>query len=211
MSIRSELIVFFLIISVIPLSAVVYISYEYSKEAIRDSVTTSLMGATKNAGNAIDSWMDTRKDYIRIISSIAGSTEKEQLPEYLYTFESEREGVYEEFFIINLDGNITLSTLNRTGYAGKERYFTEASTGKLYISDVSFSSVTGLPEITITNPVRKNGTITGILGARVRMEQLYMLIESIDVGKSGEIFVVNNKGELIFHRDRSRISTIIFR
>ena len=205
MNIRLELILFLLVISVIPLSAVVYVSYDYSKEAIRDSVTTSLMGATKNAGNAIDSWMDTRKDDIRIISSIAGSTEKEQLPEYLHTFESEREGVYEEFFIINLDGNITLSTLNRTGYAGKERYFTEASTGKLYISDVSFSSVTGLPEITITNPVRKNGTITGILGARVRMEQLYMLIESIDVGKSGEIFVVNNKGELIFHRDRSRI------
>jgi len=204
-NIRLELILFLLVISVIPLSVVVYGTYDYSKEAIRDSVTASLMGATRNAGNTIDSWMDTRKDDIRIISSIAGSTEKEKLPEYLHTFESNREGVYEEFFIINPDGNITLSTLNRTGYAGKERYFTEASKGILYISDVSFSSVTGLPEITITNPVRKNGTITGILGARVSMEQLYTLIESIDVGKSGEIFVVNNKGELIFHRDRSRI------
>ena len=60
MSIRSELIVFFLIISVIPLSAVVYISYEYSKEAIRDSVIDNLRGATEDTGHAIDNWMAAR-------------------------------------------------------------------------------------------------------------------------------------------------------
>jgi len=75
----------------------------------------------------------------------------------------------------------------------------------LFISDVSLSSITGLPEVIITNPIKKNGTITGIMGARVSIENLYMLIEGIDIGRSGEIFLVNNKGELIFHKDRSKI------
>ncbi len=205
MRIRFELIIFFLIISVLPLSAVVYISYDHSKVAIRDSVMTNLLVATENTGRTIDDWMAARKGDIRIISTIAGNTEKGKLQEYLDSFENEHQGVYEEFFIFNSDGNITFSTLNRTGNVGKERYFIDASQGKQYISDVSLSGITGLPEIIITNPVKKNDTNTEILAARVSMENLYTVIESIDIGKLGEIFIVNNKGELIFHQERSKI------
>ncbi len=205
MGIRSELIIFFLLISVIPLSLVVYTSYNYSKDAIRESVTGSLLGATENTGHAIDNWMDARKDDVLVISSIAATTENKQLSEYLHTFENEHEGVYDEFFITDPGGNLTFSTLNHAGNTGKERYFTEAANGKLYISDVSLSDITGLPEIIITNPVRNNGTITGILGARISMENLYRIIDGIDIGKDGEIFIVNKDGKLIFHENRSMI------
>ncbi len=47
--------------------------------------------------------------------------------------------------------------------------------------------------------------VTGILGARVSMENLYTVIENIDIGKLGEVFIVNNKGELIFNKNRSKI------
>lgn len=207
MSIRSELIVFFLIISVIPLSAVVYISYEYSKEAIRDSVIDHLRGATENTGHAIDNWMDARKDDIRVISQsgIVVNRDKEQLYEYLNTFENEHRGVYREFLLLDPDGNITFSTLDRTGNAGNEHYFTEAKSGKLYVSDVSLSEIAGSPELIIANPVRNNDTITGILAARVSLENLYGIIEKIDIGKSGEVFIVNKDGDIIFHENRSKI------
>jgi signal transduction histidine kinase len=207
-SIRSELIVFFLIISVIPLSAVVYTSYEYSREAIRDSVIDNLRGATENTGHAIDNWMDARKDDIRVISRSYGivvNRDKEQFRKYLNTFESEHQGVYREFLLLDPDGNITFSTLDRTGNASKEHYFTEAKNGKLYISDVSLSGIEGSPELIIANPVRNNENITGILAARVSLENLYGIIEKIDIGKSGEVFIVNKDGDIIFHENRSKI------
>ncbi len=207
MRIRTELIIFFLIISVVPLSAVVYMSYDYSREAIRDTVMTNLLGATENSGNAIDNWMDVRKDDIRVISRSehAINTEKDELREYLAAYESEYQGVYEEFFLLDLDGNIIFSTLNRTGNASKERYFTEAAKGKLYISDVTLSEITGYPGVILANPVRKNGSISGIMAARVSMENLYRILENIDIGKSGEIFIVNKDGDIIFHNNRSEI------
>ncbi len=206
MRIRTELIIFFLIIAVVPLSAVVYMSYDYSREAIRDTVMTNLLGATENSGNAIDNWMDVRKDDIRVISrSMEINTEKDELKDYLATYESEYEGVYEEFFLLDLDGNITFSTLNRTGNAANVPYFIEASKGKLYISDVTLSEISGYPEIILANPVMKNGTIAGILAARVSLENLYRILENIDIGKSGEIFIVNKDGDIIFHNNRSRI------
>ncbi len=207
MNIRSEQILFFLIISVIPLSIVVYISYDYSKDAIRDSVMATLLGATENTGNAIDNWVDAREDDIRVLSQsrITTSAEKEQSREYLNTFEREHPGVYSEFFILDTEGNTIFSTLNRTGNAGKEHYFTEAARGKLYMSDVYLSEINGSPEIIIANPIAKNGTITGILAARVSLENLYRIIEKIDIGKSGEVFIVDKDGNIIFHKNRSKI------
>lgn len=207
MRIRSEIILFFLLISVIPLSIVAFISFDHGREAIRGSVMTNLRGATENSGNAIDNWMASRKDDIRVISQsrIVVCLEKKQLNEYLNTFANEYRGVYREFFILDLNGSIIFSTLDRKGNAGNERYFREAANGNLYVSDVSLSENTRSSEIIITNPVKTNGTVTGIMAARVSLENLYRIIENIDIGKSGEIFIVNKDGKIVFHKNRSMI------
>ncbi|CAG0953370.1 partial Methyl-accepting chemotaxis protein PctB, partial [Methanosarcinales archaeon] len=206
MRLRSELIIFFLIISVVPLSAVVYISYEYSKLAIRESVMSNLLGATDNTGNVIDNWMDARKDDIRVISqSITLTTEKERFKEFLDTFEREHRGVYREFYTLDLNGNIIFSNIYRTGNERTETYFIEASKGKISVSDVYKSNTADAPEIIITNPVRKNGEIVGVFAARISLENLYRIIELIDIGKSGEVFIVNQKGDIIFHENQSLI------
>ena len=207
MRLRSELIIFFLIISVVPLSAVVYISYEYSKLAIRDSVMSNLLGATENTGNVIDNWMDARKDDIRVISQsrVILTTEKEHFKEFLDTFEREHKGVYREFYKLDIDGNIIFSNINRTGNERREIYFIEALKGKIYVSDVYKSNTTDIPEIIISNPIWKNGQIVGVLAARISLDNLYRIIEKIDIGKSGEVFIVNQKGEIIFHKNQSLI------
>ncbi len=208
MRLRSQIILFFLVISVIPLSIVVYISFDHSREAIRESVQSNLFGAVDNTGNAIDNWMDARKDDIRVISQsrIVRCIEKKQLNEYLGSFEDEYKGVYREFFIIDPNGSIIFSTLNRTGNAGNEYYFSETSKGKLHI-EVSLSEITGSPEMIIANPVMNNGTFVGILAARISLENLFRIIENIDIGKSGEVFIVNKDGNIIFHENRSMILT----
>jgi signal transduction histidine kinase len=206
-NIRSELILFFMLISVIPLSVVVYISFDHSKDAIRESVMANLLGATENTGNAIDNWMEARKDDIRVISQSKRVVYpgREKLYEYMGVYENEYKGVYREFFLFDSGGNITFSTLNRTGNASNERYFIEAIKGNLYVSDVSLSEITGSPEIIITDPIKNNGTITGILAARVSLENLYRIIENIEIGKSGEVFIVNKDGDIIFNKNRSMI------
>lgn len=207
MRIRSELIIFFFVISVLPLSAVVYISYNYSEVAIRDSVRANLAGATDNTGNAIENWMDARKDDVRVISrsDIVLGSPKEQFIEYIKIFENEHQGVYSEFFMLNPSGDIIFSDLGQFGNVGRERYFNEALKGNIYVSDVSLSGISGTPEIIITNPIRMDGKTVAILGARVSLENLYRIIEKIDIGRSGEVFIVNQDGDIIFHKNRSRI------
>lgn len=207
MRIRSELIIFFLVISVLPLSAVVYISYNYSEGAIRDSVRANLAGATDNTGNAIENWMDARKDDIRVISQsrVTLASQKEHFIENLNIFKNEHQGVYSEFFMLNNSGDVIFSDLDRTGNKSRERYFIEAIKGNMYVSDVSLSDISDTPEIIITSPVRRNGETVAVFAARVSLENLYRIIEKIDIGKSGEVFIVNQDGDIIFHKNRSRI------
>ena len=120
-------------------------------------------------------------------------------------YEREHEGVYREFYILDLDGNIIFSDIGRTGNEGRDTYFKEASKGKTYVSDVYKSNITGAPEIIITNPIRKNAEIVGVFAARISLENLYRIIENIDIGKSGEVFIVNQKGDIIFHENQSLI------
>jgi len=72
--------------------------------------------------------------------------------------------------------------------------------GRLFISDVSLSKYHEPAEVIITNPIRKNDTITGIMGARVSIENLYMIIEGIGYWKIRryDIPQVNNKELLIY-------------
>jgi len=121
--------------------------------------------------------------------------------------------VYQEFFIIDPGGNIIFSTLNNLSNTLKEPFLNDALEGRLFISDVSLSSTTNLPEVIITNPIRKNDTITGIMGARVSIENLYMIIEGIDIGRSGRYSWSIIKVNLFFIRIDSgyfmKISIII--
>ncbi len=206
MNLRSKLIIFFLVISLVPLSAVVYLSYDYFKNAIRESVMSNLDSATENTGIAIDNWMDARKEDIRIISQsrTVFAHEKDHFIEYLETFEHEHTSIYMELYMLDLNGSILVSSLNRTGDERNETYFIEAKKGKNFISDV-FLANNGTPEIIITNPIRRNGTTEGVMAARVSLEDLYSIIEKIDIGKSGEVFIVNHNGDIIFHKNRSRI------
>ena len=127
----------------------VYVSYQHSQAAIHNSVNTNLLVATENTGKAIDNWMDARKDDIRIISAIAENSEEEKFRKYLGSFQNEHEGVYLEFFIIDPDGNVIFSTLNNLSNTLKEPFLNDALEGRLFISDVSLSNTTNLPEIII--------------------------------------------------------------
>jgi signal transduction histidine kinase len=205
--IRSELIIFFLVLSVLPLFAVVYISYNYSEGAIRDSVRATLYRATDNTGNAIENWMDARKDDIRVISQsrVTMAAQKEHFIENLNIFKNEHQGVYNEFYMIDPSGNITFSDCHRSGNEREKLYFIEALKGSIYVSDVSLSDISGTPEIIITSPVRRSGETVAVFAARVSLENLYRIIEKIDIGKSGEVFIVNQNGDIIFHKNRSHI------
>lgn len=87
----------------------------------------------------------------------------------------------------------------------KEEKFRQAFQGKVYISPVYYPP-TAEPFVTLAVPIKFASTeIKGVISAEVSLKKLWSSISGIKVGKSGQIFVVDNQGQLIAHPDYSKV------
>lgn len=90
-----------------------------------------------------------------------------------------------------------MSLLNRL----RRREFTEALSGRNYVSEVIFSGQR-LPFIIISVPVDgKRGAII----AKLELDKLWQWVSEVRISDTGHAFVVDSKGILIAHRDTERV------
>lgn len=88
---------------------------------------------------------------------------------------------------------------------GQEEKFRRAFQGQVYISPV-YHAPTAEPFITLAVPIKfASAEIEGVIAAEVSLRKLWSSISGIEVGRAGQIFVVDRKGNLIAHRDYSKV------
>jgi PAS domain S-box-containing protein len=75
-----------------------------------------------------------------------------------------------------------------------------------YISPVYINEITSEPQIVMAVPVRDIlGKQRGILLAEVNLKFMWDLVGGIQVGQTGSAFVIDTNGDLLAHRDISRV------
>jgi putative methionine-R-sulfoxide reductase with GAF domain len=75
-----------------------------------------------------------------------------------------------------------------------------------YVSPVHINEITSEPQIVMAVPVQDIlGNQRGILLAEVNLKFMWDLVGGIQVGQTGSAFVINTNGDLLAHRDISRV------
>ena len=74
-----------------------------------------------------------------------------------------------------------------------------------YISEVFLSISTGTPIIAFTAPIIDNGNVIGGVAVTFKIEEFINMISGIQLGESGYIFINDERGYFIAHKDRSLI------
>lgn len=78
--------------------------------------------------------------------------------------------------------------------------------GQRYISPVYFDDATSEPLVVIAVPVQNVfGDFQGILAAELSLKFMWNLVDQLQVGETGYVYVVDNQGNLIAFRDTSRV------
>jgi len=108
-------------------------------------------------------------------------------------------------YMSDMDGNImvTTKTMEKTpGEIKKETWFTQASNGFTYISDVYMDETTGLAMITLSQPVENifEGRV-GVVVIDLRMDKFKEVVQSIHAGDTGHAYVIDGVGSLMAHAD----------
>ncbi|MEK7364691.1 MAG: cache domain-containing protein, partial [candidate division NC10 bacterium] len=84
----------------------------------------------------------------------------------------------------------------------QEPKFVEAKAGKIYFSPVYFRKESE-PYMTVSMP--RSGEDPGVTVAEVNLKFIWEVVSQIKVGKAGQAYVVDSRGQLIAHPDISLV------
>lgn len=88
-----------------------------------------------------------------------------------------------------------------------EEFLQPLRSGVPYFSPVVIDETTGEPLMLVAVPVvdARSGLVAHVLVANIRLQQLWDEIADINVGQSGNVYIVNQQGRLLAHRNPSLV------
>jgi signal transduction histidine kinase len=122
--------------------------------------------------------------------------------------------IYEELTLFDNKGNIKmyfsrlgLSSPDRSSNSITRDFIQEIKTGEIRYSPVWFDKSSGEPLISIVVPLLdfRSGENSGFLTARVRLKKIWDLISEVRVNPGQSIYIIDDKGKLIAHRNPSLV------
>lgn len=215
-SLMARLVGYFLLLSLVMVSLVVMIAFTRAREALMQSIFNRLEAVATLKEDELNRWIDDqRRDVVFIawlpeVGEQAGYllSHPDTSPEYqtAYTVLTEylkflvtSTSDSAELFILDLDGNIILSTdKSHEGLSLVDASFFLQGRSKL-TQHIDTSPLTGQPTITIATPLfdeRKRRV--GVLASYLNLPRIDRLIlERTGLGRSGETYLVNTSNTFV--------------
>jgi CheY-like chemotaxis protein len=219
-SIRGHLTYWFLLISLLPLTTTLVITYYQRVQVIESTAVSKLTAIRDLKVSRLNDWLNERKGDMMSISNdnefkvleldfskneytdmemgVLDNT-RQILSRYLTNYHS-----YREFFILNpLNGEVLVSTNSTSegrNHSAKDFFMMPMNSRTLYIKDIYYSELLSDYTLTYSMPIfcnkHEGKDIVGILVARIDLQKsLYpMLLHRVGLGETGETLIVNKDG-----------------
>lgn len=169
---------------------------------------------TKDAAHTVKSFIQEKFGMLEVVAAIGNldsSTYEEQklVLDMLFGLEP----AFRQLILLDLHGKelCKLSRLSRHALTKameeqKREVFANAKSAKTYSSSVYIDDTTFEPMIIMAVSIRDFfGNIKGMIMAEVNLKFMWDLVGSMQIGKKGQVYVVDRNGNLIAAKDVSRV------
>lgn len=113
---------------------------------------------------------------------------------------------FELIAVVDKDGNQIVRSSGKLGNRADRDYFKAAIKGDSFATNAYVSATTKQLCLTIADPIRgANGEIIGVVASDISLKSLWDTTDSIVVGETGYMDIVDKNGVLIAHPDKSSI------
>jgi len=189
------LLLFFILLSLIPLAVVSLLSYWQNQSALQQRVSNEFENSTVLQQQGIEQWITERKDDVVTVAEAnqVQSMDPEQVAEVVQEL-YDRWGIYQNMFVLTPDGERLFDTSGATSNLVDRGYFKQAMQGEVNVSDILISRVSGKPIIVFAAPVISDGNVVGVAGAVIRTVFISTLLEQSWVGETGDAYLINEEG-----------------
>jgi diguanylate cyclase (GGDEF)-like protein len=219
-SIKSQILVFAVVATLVPTLATTVVSYRQRREALADRVVLELRGASAGAAWEADQWLGVRLHDLRVaassfavsenLSRVAGSGAGQaagRLRDYLNTMR-ERCSDCEALLISDARGRTVVSSGGRmSGVQFSLDRLSGLRTGDALVGDAYWDASLSRAAIALAVPVREpDGRFLGALTAKISLRPVADVLQRLapDEGEGGDLFVMTEQGRLVL---KSRMSS----
>lgn len=182
------------------------ISYITASSALSTSIDESLAQMAKESSKVVAEGMKVRFNALEALAEsdwIKGDSLT--LNEKLDLLKNEvKRSNHIDMFIADKNGNIKNTDGESSNISDRE-YFIKALSGEKAVSDPTLSKIDNSLVSFYAVPIKDRGTVKGVLVATRDGNALSDYISDIRFGKSGEAFMINKKGTMVAHQDRSLV------
>mgnify|MGYP000464239835 CR=1 FL=1 len=201
----------FLLGAILPLLALGIFQFFTSYTTQRSQVNAIQDEAAKNAANTIDAYIQRMESDMTLASSAQFMAIQASPVDILDSLLAYTSG-YETLILVDSQGNemakvsrFELFEKDSLGSQAESTPFLTAKQGQSYISSVRISQY-GEPLVTLAIPTRNlYREIEGALIADVNLKYMWDVVATIDVGSGGYVYVIDDNGQIIAHRNSSLV------
>jgi diguanylate cyclase (GGDEF)-like protein len=215
-SIKTKILVFALLATIIPASILGGLSYLQSSKLLRGKISHELLNATVQSSKELDLWLKERLYDLRVFSSsyivsetlsrISGrrrsKIEKivslDRIREYLKSV-SEKFSVYESLTVLNLAGNPLVTSSGKLSTKRIPDQWREQLKANLPFSGkVRFNPSIDHAAMLIAEEIRaSDGSPLGVLVARIHLDSISSMLKLRCTGGIDEIYLTEANGRLL--------------
>jgi len=217
-SIKNRLILLLILFTLLPFILLRIIAYPRIQSDLQEVLIRNLDGISDKQAQLVTNWIHERMKNARVIANnplmikcVKITKEDEDYPDIVQYLETVRnEYGYKGVFICNDKGLVTIATAEEGigNDISKTDYFHEALQGKTFVSGIMPSEIPlvnefgekefGMPTMFVSTPLKdKDGVIIGVVSVRVDVDSLNDLMLSLNLGKTGETYLVNKDGYMV--------------
>jgi len=215
-SIGTKLIIAFLALAIIPMSATAYYNLTQGQSAVAEVATENLMGLSRSTAQYIGQLLTENQRTSATLAGeplvaqfLAASGEERQAlsPQIYQTLQNfaDTHPDYDAPGLLDVNGIVVASLADTL--VGKDRsfrdYFQASIQGEPYVSSMLVGRATGRPGVFLTNPVvTAEGEIVGINIVWLKGDTIWSIIDDVVVGEEGFAYLVDQDGVIIAHPNR---------
>ncbi len=204
MKIKTKLILFTLMISIVSIISVSVINYAVSIRELEKEVNTNTKSIAALTAQKLNQWTALQKDSLEeTLNSIMYNDNYEH--EYLYRFlESQSKKNPGNAYYIGLPDKKFVSGsgwIPPADYDATERTWYKEAIGidGIYISKPDIDARTGDMVITVSKAIKKNGRVLGVVGSDIAIDYLVEVVSNVELDKDSYAFLMDEEGNIITH------------
>lgn len=206
-TVRSKILVFAVLVTLIPSGSTAWISYSQNRRALEQKISKELLSSSSQAAREMDVWLKERLYDLRVFASSYEVTERlagrkrraaaDRLNDYLNSVR-DRFGEYEELVVLDLAGRaVATSGAEKSTIRLPAGWAKELVTSSALVGRASWDPDLEKGTLVVAVPVQRGeGRMVGVLAARLNLRGAEKSLRAF-APRDGQVYLLALTGTLI--------------